>query len=370
MHVVISGYYGFGNLGDEAVLTALVRRLPEVLPGVEITVLSASPEQTARQLAVAAVARMSPWAVVRAIWHSQGVISGGGSLLQDSTSWLSPWYYLAVMWLAIALRRPLVVIGQGIGPVGNGVTRRAIAWTMDRAAVCNVRDEQSRRELMRWGVRRPISVTQDLALLLSTDGEQSPRKSAGMQQAPRNGRPVLAVNLRPWPGVDERIVDTAAVCDQAVERLGADVIFIPMQDTDVPLGHRLQERMRHGLRVADVPTSPDELLSTLQGARTILAMRLHLLIFALAARRSFVGLCYDPKVEAFAAGLKAAGCSGDAYAALPWEQVNTAGMWKHLVAAWEADNLAPKVRQQMLDLAWQGLLQAAWGLQSGWPKGG
>ena len=171
MKVVLFGYYGYGNLGDEGILTALVRHLPQVLPGVELTVLSADPEETARRLGVAAVQRMSPWAVLKALAQSDGLIAGGGSLLQDSTSWLSPWYYLAVMSLALFLNRPLLILGQGIGPVTSSLTRRAIAWVVNRAHLVVVRDEDS-GEPFGLGCSARVLVFPDLAWLFpSPDGK-------------------------------------------------------------------------------------------------------------------------------------------------------------------------------------------------------
>ena len=42
--VVISGYYGFGNFGDEAILALLIERLKKM--GLEVVVLSSNPRKT------------------------------------------------------------------------------------------------------------------------------------------------------------------------------------------------------------------------------------------------------------------------------------------------------------------------------------
>ena len=83
MHkIVISGYYGFNNIGDESILTAVVNSLREKLDDIEITVLSASPESTAAKYGVKSVNRRSFTSVMRAVRKCDLLISGGGSLLR------------------------------------------------------------------------------------------------------------------------------------------------------------------------------------------------------------------------------------------------------------------------------------------------
>ena len=46
MRVLVAGYYGFDNLGDELILAALTERLKERYGNPHITVLSAAPAQS------------------------------------------------------------------------------------------------------------------------------------------------------------------------------------------------------------------------------------------------------------------------------------------------------------------------------------
>ena len=84
--ILISGYYGFANAGDEAMLTAIIESLRQVEKNVELTVLSGNPEDTAAKHQVCSVYRFNPLGIIRAMKDSELIISGGGSLLQDVTS--------------------------------------------------------------------------------------------------------------------------------------------------------------------------------------------------------------------------------------------------------------------------------------------
>ena len=87
--LVISGYYGFNNSGDEAVLKSILTALQEESQRSNVTiepiVLSINPEWTTSMYGVRAVHRMKLKEVREALKESDGLISGGGSLLQDAT---------------------------------------------------------------------------------------------------------------------------------------------------------------------------------------------------------------------------------------------------------------------------------------------
>ena len=86
--LLLSGYYGYGNAGDEAVLAGLVAGFRAAQPdgGLEIVALSGSPAETEAAHGIAAADRYKPGVLLREIRRADLVLSGGGSLLQDVTS--------------------------------------------------------------------------------------------------------------------------------------------------------------------------------------------------------------------------------------------------------------------------------------------
>ena len=98
---VISGYYGYENSGDEALLYAMLENLRSEKDDVRVLVLSKKPEETEAKYGVHAVNRYHLFKIRKALRLSRLFIFGGGSLIQDVTSNKSLWYYLTVISMAI-----------------------------------------------------------------------------------------------------------------------------------------------------------------------------------------------------------------------------------------------------------------------------
>ena len=163
--ILISGYYGFNNIGDESILQALVHNLREKIPGIEITVLSQQPESTAEKHGVISVDRKSFLGVVGAIKRCDLLISGGGSLLQDVTSKKSILYYLMIMWITKFLRKDFFIYSQGIGPITSSCNRKLTASTLKMASGIVVRDQASKELLVEIGLAgEAIVITADPVL--------------------------------------------------------------------------------------------------------------------------------------------------------------------------------------------------------------
>ena len=96
---VISGYYGFDNFGDEAILNVLVSNLKK--NEIEVCVISKNPQKTSKKLDIKSVYTFSILSILKSIKSSDVLISGGGSLLQDVTSLKSLFYYLFIIFIAL-----------------------------------------------------------------------------------------------------------------------------------------------------------------------------------------------------------------------------------------------------------------------------
>ncbi|MFO7545391.1 MAG: polysaccharide pyruvyl transferase CsaB [Trueperaceae bacterium] len=275
MRVVVSGYYGFGNLGDEALLGGLADGLRR--RGHQVVVLSGDPAATRAAHGVAATHRLygAPFAIARA----DAVVSGGGGLLQDATSTRSLRYYLAVMRLARLLGKRVVVYAQSLGPLSPS-GRASVARAMAGASVA-VRDEAS-LSLARALGANPVLVA-DPALLVpapvAAEAEERP-----VILVPRGGQDELNRALTTLArALVAANVPVAALAlhaahdEAAVARLASEVPEVEVR------------------RARDVP----EALHVLSHARYVVSVRLHGCILAARLGIGFAGLSYDLKVRGF-----------------------------------------------------------------------
>lgn len=290
MRIVISGYYGFGNLGDEAVLAAMITALRSRIPAARITVLSGRPAQTRRLHNVAAIPRLGA-GVLQALAGADLFLSGGGSLFQDATSARSAVYYLGVLALAEALSRRTMVFAQGIGPLRRRAVRALAAAVLNRVSLLTVRDEDSLRALRELHVQRPAHVVADPVFALEPAPEEHVRQLIG----PRGVGPRIGLALRPWPAAASVDAVVDALAGVRRELAASVVVFAFHPAQDLPLARTVAAAL-DGQVVCDLP--PREAMTAIGTVDLLVAARLHALICAVATGVPPVGLSYDPKIDA------------------------------------------------------------------------
>lgn len=309
MKLLLSGYFGYDNAGDEAVLAAMLEALGNRLPsGAQFTVTSGNPARTIERYntpacRVAAIPRQDPATLARAIGQCDLFISGGGSLLQDVTSLRNVVYYTTLIRVAHLMGKPVMIYAQGVGPLRRGLSRRLARAAMQRARVITLRDDASAALLREIGVTRDIEVTADPVWALQPE--------AGDDATPANDGPVWAVCLRDWPRLHQpgapahaHLAPLALALAAAARQAGARLRFLPMQPAvDGPLAQALAAECGPDVMTEVVPTEdmhPRRIMAAAGRCDLMIAMRLHALIFAAAQGVPCVALNYDPKVAALA----------------------------------------------------------------------
>ena len=298
--VVMSGYYGFANAGDDAILEAIQQAIHEASDDIAVTVLSNDPDLTRAQYGMEAIPRFRICKVFSALRHSDALLSGGGSLLQDTTSTRSLLYYLSVIHCAQLLGKPVMLYANGIGPVRRPANRRRVKNVVERATLVTLRDHSSARELADMGVdRQDLRVTADPVFHLSPAPESRALELLHSTGFPQD-RAFVAVSVREWPDTNQFSAELARLCDHLRRTYDMEVLFLLMQPTrDRDAAQRVRQLMEEPSFLLDAPCTPRELMAVLGRARLCLAMRLHTLIFAARMAIPSMGLVYDPKVESY-----------------------------------------------------------------------
>ncbi len=141
--VLICGYYGYGNSGDETLLSVMTENLRKRMPNIRICVLSAKPNETARYHMVDAVHRFDLLEISKKMKQGKLFLFGGGSLLQDKTSNRSLSYYLQMLHMAKKNGMKIAVFANGIGPITREKNKKRVQDALHLADSISLRDHSS-----------------------------------------------------------------------------------------------------------------------------------------------------------------------------------------------------------------------------------
>lgn len=301
MKLLLAGYFGSGNIGDEAILSAVLSAIKLDHPSAEITVLSEDPAETSNTYRVNSVRRFSFLRIIKEIRNADALVFGGGGLLQDSTSVKSLYYYLFLIFLAKFFGRKVILLGQGIGPVSHrSILKRALA----DADLVAVRDEKSMKELAEIGAKpKKLALTADMAFLLPPPDRDKGKKTLDIDGIKKCKRNLIAFALR--RSVDDRFSPVnykvvAEACDHLIKEKDSQVVFLIFKyPDDIDSAEKVMSRMKYPAHILLRRCSPSEMLDVVSAFDGVIGMRLHSLIFASMAGIPSLGLSYDPKVESF-----------------------------------------------------------------------
>ena len=302
--VVMSGYYGFGNAGDEAILQSIHQNIEGLGGDIAITVLSSDPEDTKIRYGYESVNRFAFFSVLKTLRRCDALVSGGGSLLQDHTSTRSLLYYLMIILMTKLFGKKVMIYANGIGPVRRRFNRALVRRIVGRADVITLRDAVSVQELSSMGVTRgDIRVTADPVFTLS--GLPASEAAGLLEKSgiPAN-RPYVCVSVRNWNAAGDFNKKIAALCDHIADTYNRTVVLVAMQTpNDIAVSYDVLRLMKNTAYVLDTRYTAQQIMGIIGGADFVLAMRLHTLIFSARMCVPLIGMVYDPKVAAYVEAL-------------------------------------------------------------------
>lgn len=295
--IVLSGYYGFNNSGDDAILEAIVSQFDALGMKKELVVLSNTPEVTEARYGVQSVNRFSLKQVSKAIGACQLFISGGGTLLQDGTSSKSLWYYLGLIFMAKCYRKKVMIYASGLGPISKPCNRRLTALILKNVDGISLRDLESMDFAQKLKLKpKQMWVHADPVFGLTTTltfGQNYLKKIS-----PSDIKCCIGVSVRPWHHDNESVSIIAEFLNQEAQEKNAFILLLPMKlKDDIPICRKVAEKLTCPHRVMEEALSLQEQLSIFGALDYLVAMRLHALIYGALSKVPIMGISYDPKVR-------------------------------------------------------------------------
>jgi polysaccharide pyruvyl transferase CsaB len=294
--IVLSGYYGFDNLGYESILSYLVSFLKE--NDIEPIVLSKNPEKTANTYNVRAINRNDFNLMHEVMKKADGLISGGGSLLQDKTSKKSLLYYLMIMLLAKINKKPVYFYGQGVGPIKATELKWMTKLMLKKTDFLSVRDNESKEFLVKETKlkKKEIHVIHDPVLFSEEINELKDSHSFSKEELEFIEKRPVFISVRPTEA-NENVIRAFGDYLEYLKSENIPVVSLPYhisQDTKIT-NHLLKDYENSW--VVDRELTLSEASYLLSKSRLVVGMRLHSLIMAASQNTPFIGVSYDPKID-------------------------------------------------------------------------
>jgi polysaccharide pyruvyl transferase CsaB len=314
--VLLLGYFGAGNFGDDALLCGwlLQRRqwlgerglVADITAGGELDPLAGFSEGAAlRGLVNATVAKRE--ALRLAAGEYRALIAPGGSLLQDATSVRSLAYYLWIIRKFIVARQPVFLLNQGLGPLSSWLAFYFTPRYVRGATLVTLRDQDSYNWVLSRGLKKSRA-----EFLLACDPMLKPLFSPVKPPAASLGAGgeayalVIAKPTRdlPHPGDDTPEEDALGqLIRQARRTTGARVIVAALHvGQDRQFCRQAAAAAGDGAANWELPDGEDRynrLLGLIAGAELVISYRLHGLVCAAAYGVPALGVAYDPKIISF-----------------------------------------------------------------------
>ncbi len=293
--IILSGYYGFSNSGDDAALKMIINDIRKKKPDIGITIFSNKPEETKNVYKVNAISRWNIVAIIKALKKSKLFISGGGSVIQDVTSTKSLLYYLGLIFLAKKLNNKVMLYANGIGPLNKKENIKRAKNVLNMIDVITLRDEDSKDFLDELGVLNPkIKVTCDPAVALCDLPVDEAENLIFRYDL--FAKKYVIVSLREWKKATFFEEEFKKSINQLKKDYGYEVVFIPLHHPQ-DLAFNIKMAKETGSICIKRRLSAELCAALAQKSEFVVGMRLHMLIYAFVAGVPSLGISYDPKVE-------------------------------------------------------------------------
>lgn len=278
--VVISGYYGFENYGDEISLQVMVNVLKD--QGVAISVLSSKPELTSSENGIICFYTFDLFDIIKQLFVSDVLISGGGSLLQDKTSIKSFLYYIFVILSAKILGKKVVIFSQGFAPLKYKPLEMLLKFTLKKVDYISVRDTESHQYLEKIGIKSKTFA----------DCVWAFNKTKALKKNK------LVIQLRDRDTLtDEKIGIMAKIIAEKYRHTKIEILPLH-EEKDLEVCEKIYEELREYKAEVELlkHLNIKEATEVLASARNLIAMRYHACLIGIKHNTNILALSYDEKV--------------------------------------------------------------------------
>ncbi|PMQ14345.1 putative glycosyltransferase EpsH [Pseudomonas sp. AD21] len=309
--VLVSGWYGASNIGDELLLGAVAAWVADA--GGELTIISLNPLHTAQVYGVAAVDFHNLGEIASVLADCDLFVMGGGGIFQDhhpfnitalyDATALDIAQYARPFYLARQYGVKTLILAHGVGPLMSHDAQEVVRDVFTLADFVSVRDVHSEALLRKIGVTRELLVAADPGWFAASEVVRTSLVSKTDNDTPAEKRK-LALIIREWnkdqdweeklvSALNSRLPENWSCVWFAFQnsldetRAGSDKPFLGKLSAS--LDPRISYEIIDHIAVSDVVNAINE-------CDAVLSMRLHGSILSLALGKPCAFLEYDDKM--------------------------------------------------------------------------
>ena len=307
--ILILGYYGFGNIGDDAILRGLIEGIRFQAPKFDIEYLSPMNLDLNQGKKYECI-NWHPsliWALkhpmlklksINRIIKADLLIIGGGGLFHDIYS-IIPFAFFDLI-LRYFFGRPIVMVSIGVGPFNSKISPYFFRRVFKIPYYISVRDKTSYLELQQLNQRNDVEISCDLALILSSQFEARVVSNNNKQEYS------VIISLRRWGNFEVNIPRIAHKIESSMQRIGPyKLVFIPFDSDDIEMYDLFNQSLKNKSNVEIVlkPLNSQDVMKQFVKADLVIGMRLHSIILSAMVGIPSISISYEQKVRDFSQNL-------------------------------------------------------------------
>lgn len=343
------------NKGAASILISVSRILKRVSPSAEFTVLSSYPKIDSTRCnaivlercvspsvnklnAILSMIRCAFWALLfralkvnldpliearkrktlEAYTEADIVLSVGADVLAETYGFGPFVGELYEIFLAILLKKPVIIYAQTIGPLGK-IGALLLKFVLNNVNLITVRGKISSEFLRKIGVNKtPIYLTPDPAFILQPVSEEKVQEIMSRENISKRTGPLVGITvshtiyrrLSDFRNNEEKFAEYVKLMSQTVdyltEKLDANVVFLPYfvglgieSEDDISIATRIYHRAknRDKIRLVVNEYTPEELKALTGQLDLLIGARIHSIIHATSMLVPTIGLDPTHKVR-------------------------------------------------------------------------
>ncbi len=306
--VILKGYYGRDNFGDEIMMDLIISFFKENYPQLQLQVMNSNPEmvlkkygiETPKSLVTGSYGKMGIFKRVLSIIKADCYVIGGGTIITDKHSILHLVEYSIELILRKILGKPSVFISIGATKFKHKMTKFLCRIMFQCCDLCMVRDHESYLLLRKIYNKSKIVETGDMVLLAFNKENNKLSKNLEIKNIGFSLMPYYE-SLYKKNELDIKIAQKFAEVINKLSEEGYYISLIPIQfgdnnKLDYYFSKTVQKMCKSKVEVFDCKDNQEK-MKKIATMDFLVSMRLHSLLYAISNNIKSVAINHNEKIN-------------------------------------------------------------------------